>query len=450
MTTDTYLAPVDPFERMPPQDIDAEKATLGGMMLSRDVIGDVNDILTADDFYRPVHGVVYEAILALFDKGEPCDPITVNAELKRRGELDRIGGGVTTHMLVQCAASAANTTWHADIVKDRARLRRLVEAGIRITQMGYAAEGETDEIEDAAHTLLADLIQTEDTDEDVGELGDGLHEIYDELEAGKTEMAGVPTGFTDLDSLTDGLHPGQMVVIAARPAIGKSTLAVDFARHAAIRVGKRVAIFSLEMSKKDLTKRIISAEARVGLHHIVHRNLTDDDWSRVARVTERMAAAPLHINAKPGQTATSIKARCRKLQQAGGLDLVVVDYLQLMESAGGRKSDNRQQEVSAMSRAFKLLAKELHVPVVVLSQLNRGPEQRADKKPMMSDLRESGAIEQDADVVILLHREDAYEKQSPRAGEADLIVEKNRNGPTAIITVAFQGHFARFVDMAQS
>jgi replicative DNA helicase len=438
------------FERMPPQDIEAEQATLGGMMMSRDVIGDVQDIVKAGDFYRPVHGTVFETIIALYDKGEPCDPISVNAELARRGDLNRIGGAVVAHHLVQSAATAANATYNADIVREKARLRRLVEAGARITQMGYAAEGDVAEIEDAAHTLLADLIDTKDADEEVGELGDGLSEIYDELEAGKTDMAGVPTGFTDLDSLTDGLHPGQMIVIAARPAIGKSTLAVDFARHASIRADKRVAIFSLEMSKKDLTKRIISAEARVGLHHIVHRNITDDDWSRMARATDRMAAARLHINAKPGQTATSIMARCRKLQQAGGLDLVVVDYLQLMESASARKSENRQQEVSAMSRAFKLLAKELHVPVVVLSQLNRGPEQRSDKKPMMSDLRESGAIEQDADVVILLHREDAYEKQSPRAGEADLIVEKNRNGPTAIITVAFQGHFARFVDMAQS
>ncbi|WP_406325217.1 replicative DNA helicase [Streptomyces niveus] len=450
MSTGTFEETEAAFQRTPPQDIEAEKATLGGMMLSRDVIGDVQDIVKVDDFYRPAHGIVFETIIDLFGKGEPCDPITVNAELVRRGDLERVGGLVAVHQLFQSAASATSTTWYADIVSERARLRRLVEAGAKITQMGYAAEGEIAEIEDAAAALLTGLIRTDDGDEEVGELGEGLQGVFDELEAGKTGMAGVPTGFTDFDLLTDGLHPGQVIVIAARPAIGKSTLAVDFARNAAIREGKRVAIFSLEMSKKDLTKRIISAEARVGLHHIFHRNLTDDDWSRVARVTERMAAAPLHINAKPGQTATSIRARCRKLQQAGGLDLVVVDYLQLMESSSGRKTDNRQQEVSDMSRSFKLLAKELQVPVVLLSQLNRGPEQRTDKKPMLSDLRESGAIEQDADVVVLLHRADAYDKESPRAGEADLIVEKNRNGPTAIITVAFQGHYARFVDMAQT
>lgn len=447
MSTDTFE---DMFERTPPNDIHAEESTLGGMMMDRDVIGDVQDIVKSADFYRPVHAVIYETILDLYAKGEPCDQITVNAELVRRGDITRVGGHATVYALVQSVATIANTTYYADIVKERARLRRLVDAGNRITQMAYAAEGEIDEIEDAASSLLSGLIQTDDGDEEVGELGDGLDEIFDELENGKTDMAGVPTGFTDFDLLTDGLHPGQVIVVAARPAMGKSTLAVDFARHAAIRNGKRVAIFSLEMGKKEMQKRIISAEARVGLHHIIHRALTDEDWVRVARVTERMAAARLHINARPGQTPTSIRARCRKMQQTDGLDLVIVDYLQLMESATSKKAENRQQEVSAMSRAFKLLAKELKVPVVVLSQLNRGPEQRADKRPQMSDLRESGAIEQDADVVILLHREDAYDKESPRAGEADLLVEKNRNGPTAIITVAFQGHYSRFVDMAQT
>ncbi|MFH9579071.1 replicative DNA helicase [Streptomyces globisporus] len=447
VTTDTFE---DVFERTPPHDIHAEESTLGGMMMDREVIGEVQDLVTAADFYRPVHALLFDTILDLYAKGEPSDPITVNAELVRRGHLTRVGGHATVYALIQSVATVANTTYYADIVKERARLRRLVDAGNRITQMAYAAEGDIDEIEDAAHSLLSNLIQTEDGDEEVGELGDGLDEIFDELENGKADMAGVPTGFTDFDALTDGLHPGQVIVVAARPAMGKSTLAVDFARHAAISSGKRVAIFSLEMGKKEMQKRILSAEARVGLHHIIHRALTDDDWTRVARVTERMAAARLHINARPGQTPTSIKARCRKMQQTGGLDLVIVDYLQLMESATSKKTENRQQEVSAMSRAFKLLAKELQIPVVVLSQLNRGPEQRADKRPQMSDLRESGAIEQDADVVILLHREDAYDKESPRAGEADLIVEKNRNGPTAIITVAFQGHYSRFVDMAQT
>ncbi|WP_078854989.1 replicative DNA helicase [Streptomyces sp. NRRL F-5135] len=444
----TFDEAQETFSRTPPHDLDAEQCVLGCLLAARDVIGDIQDILTAEHFYRPAHGLIFETILALFEKGDPCNPVSVNAELVRRGDIGRAGGPATTHQLFHGAPASASATYYADIVLEQARLRSLVEAGSRIMQMGYAAEGDIDEIENAAHALLSDAIRTEDVDEEVGALGDGLDDIFDELERGRDGMAGVPTGFIDFDALTDGLHPGQLIVIAARPAMGKSTFAVDIARHAAIREGKHVAIFSLEMGKKELTKRIISAEARVGLHHIVHRQVTDDDWTRIACVTERLATAPLHINARPGQTPASIKARCRKMQQGDGLDLVIVDYLQLMESAAGRKSDNRQQEVASMSRAFKVLAKELGIPVIVLSQLNRGPEQRADKKPAMSDLRESGAIEQDADVVILLHREDAYDKESPRAGEADLIVEKNRNGPNAIITVAFQGHFSRFVDMA--
>jgi replicative DNA helicase len=261
----------------------------------------------------------------------------------------------------------------------------------------------------------------------------------------------VPTGFTDLDQLTNGLHPGQMVIVAGRPAMGKSTLALDFARTCAIKHGRPAAFFSLEMSRDELRDRVISAQARVGLHHIRSVGvMTDDDWNRVAKMTSRVTAAPLTIDATPGQTLMSIKARCLRLQQRGGLDLVVIDYLQLLQSGSSRRVENRQIEVSQMSRNLKLMAKELGVPIVVLCQLNRGPEQRQDKKPVMSDLRESGSLEQDADVVILLHREDAYERESPRAGEADLMVVKHRNGPPATITVAFQGHYSRFVDMAQT
>ncbi|NUP01511.1 MAG: replicative DNA helicase, partial [Nonomuraea sp.] len=258
---------------------------------------------------------------------------------------------------------------------------------------------------------------------------------------------GVPTGFQDLDQLTNGLHPGQMIVVAARPAIGKSTLGLDFARSAAIKHGMTTVIFSLEMSRNEITMRLLSAEARVALHAMRSGMMGDDDWTRLARRMSEVAEAPLFIDDSPNMSMMEIRAKCRRLKQRNDLRFVVIDYLQLMSSP--KKTESRQNEVSEISRAIKLLAKELEVPVIAISQLNRGPEQRTDKRPQVSDLRESGSIEQDADMVILLHREDAYERESPRAGEADLIVAKHRNGPTATVTVAFQGHYSRFVDMAQ-
>jgi replicative DNA helicase len=259
-------------------------------------------------------------------------------------------------------------------------------------------------------------------------------------------MTGVPTGFADLDSLTNGLHAGQMVVIAARPAIGKSTLALDLARSAAIKHDLPTVIFSLEMSRNEITMRLLSAESRVSLHSMRTGQMGEEDWATLARRMSEVVDAPLYIDDSPNMSMMEIRAKCRRLKQRQGLKLVIIDYLQLMSSP--KRVENRQQEVSEMSRSLKLLAKEIDVPVVALSQLNRGPEQRNDKKPLLSDLRESGSIEQDSDMVILLHREDAYERESPRAGEADLIVAKHRNGPTATVTVAFQGHYSRFVDMA--
>jgi replicative DNA helicase len=259
------------------------------------------------------------------------------------------------------------------------------------------------------------------------------------------ELFGVPTGFADLDRLTNGLHAGQLVVIAGRPGSGKSTLGLDLLRACSIKHGLSSVIFSLEMGRSEITMRLLSAESRVALQRIRTGQMNDDDWNRLARRMGEVSEAPLFIDDSPNMTMMEIRAKCRRLKQRHDLKLVILDYLQLMQS--GRRVESRQQEVSEFSRSMKLLAKELDVPVVALSQLNRGPEQRTDKKPMMSDLRESGSLEQDADLVMLLHREDLYEKESPRAGEADIIVAKHRNGPTATITVAFQGHYSRFVDM---
>ena len=438
------------FERTPPHDVAAEQCVLGGMLLSKDAISDVIEVIRPQDHYRPAHQVIHEVVLDLYGRGEPADAITVANDLTRRGEIGRVGGAPYLHTLIASVPTAANAGYYARIVRERAVLRRLVEAGTRIVQFGYAGDADADDLVDRAQAEVY-AITDKRTAEDYHSLADIMPGALDEIEAIGSRgggMTGVPTGFADLDSLTNGLHPGQMIVIAARPAMGKSTLALDFARAAAIKTQLTTAFFSLEMGRNEITMRLLSAEARVGLHTMRTGQMSDDDWTRLARRMSEVADAPLFIDDSPNMSMMEIRAKCRRLKQRHDLKMVIIDYLQLMSSP--KRVENRQQEVSEMSRSLKLLAKELEVPVIALSQLNRGPEQRTDKKPQLSDLRESGSIEQDADMVILLHREDVYERESPRAGEADLIVAKHRNGPTTTVTVAFQGHYSRFVDMAPS
>ncbi|GGU95410.1 hypothetical protein GCM10010182_09770 [Actinomadura cremea] len=717
------------FERTPPHDIAAEQGVLGGMLLSQDAIAEVIEVLRTSDFYRPAHQIIYDVVLDLYGRGDPADAVTVSGELTKNGEINRIGGAPYLHTLISSVPTAANAGYYAKIVHERAVLRRLVETGTRIVQMGYAADGaDADEVLDRAQAEVFAIAEKR-AGEDYVPLSEIMPGALDEIEAIGSrggQMVGTPTGFADLDSLTNGLHPGQMIVVAARPAMGKaikldtplptpsgwttmgevrvgdrligadgrptrvtaatevmhdrpcyevefsdgevivadaehqwrttartarrsgrraelagagagrarvfgggsepacapsartrttteilatlrhdgapnhavevaapfdlpaadlptdpyllglrlgsgrashlpdaclrasaeqrralldglldtaasplrdgrvlldvasehlahavhellaslgrratvepltedgrprgaapyritvaaarkryivdvrrvpsvpvrcvqvdnddhmylagrscipthnSTLALDFARAASIKHGLTSAFFSLEMGRNEITMRLLSAEARVALHAMRSGTMQDEDWTRLARRMSEVAEAPLFIDDSPNMSMMEIRAKCRRLKQQHDLRLVIIDYLQLMTS--GKRVESRQVEVSEFSRSLKLLAKELGVPVIALSQLNRGPEQRTDKKPMVSDLRESGSIEQDADMVILLHREDAYEKESPRAGEADLIVAKHRNGPTATVTVAFQGHYSRFVDMAQ-
>ncbi|WP_194923083.1 replicative DNA helicase [Catenulispora pinisilvae] len=747
------------FERTPPQDIPAEQSVLGGMLLSKDAIAEVIEVIKAIDFYKPAHELVFASILELYGRGEPADPVTVAALLTKKGDINRVGGAPYLHTLINSVPTAANAGYYAEIVKERAVLRRLVEAGTRIVQMGYSTDGsDVEQIVDAAQQEMYNVTEAR-TSEDYIPLADAMEGALDEIESISNrsgQMTGVPTGFHDLDALTNGLHPGQMVIIAARPAIGKalaldtplptpsgwttmgevhvgdlllgadgrptrviaatevmtdrpcyevefsdgsviaadgqhqwftetrasqraaqgalvgaggppppratgsvktteeiagtlrcetadrrlnhsvpvasavelpeadlplspyalgvllggghsdaghsdaahgldgldgldgkhipaaylrasvrqrrallaglldsngsvdrtgtvrfsvtnrrlaldthelilslgyqavlsgttttahtvtftpadpvfrltrklvrqttrdhpttrqryitavrridsvpvrcvevdnddhlylaghswipthnSTLGLDLARSCSIKNGLTSVIFSLEMGRNEIIMRLLSAEARVALHHMRSGTMTDEDWARLARRMGPVSEAPLFIDDSPNMSMMEIRAKARRLKQRHGLQLVIIDYMQLMQhsAANSKRPDNRQQEVSEISRSLKLLAKELEVPVIAISQLNRGPEQRTDKRPMMSDLRESGSLEQDADVIILLHREDAYERESPRAGEADLIVAKHRNGPTANITVAFQGHYSRFVDMAQS
>ena len=437
-------------DRTPPNDPAAEQSVIGAMLLSKDAIADVVELVRDSDFYRPAHQTIYSTILDLYGRGEPVDAVTVASELTKNGEIGRVGGASYLHTLVSLVPTAANANFYGRIVREQAILRRLVEAGTRIVSMGYAGTGDVDDVVDRAQAEVYDITERR-TSEDYLPLSAIMGDALTEIEAISNrdgEMVGVPTGFADLDSLTNGLHPGQLIMIAARPSIGKSTLGVDFCRAASIKHGLTSAIFSLEMSRNEIVMRLLSAEAQVPLQHMRSGNMTESDWSKLASKMGTVSDAPLFIDDSPNMNLMEIRAKCRRLKQRHDLRLVVVDYLQLMTS--GKRVESRQQEVSEFSRSLKLLAKELDVPVVAISQLNRGPEQRQDKRPMLADLRESGSLEQDADMVVLLHREDFYERESPRAGEADFIVAKHRNGPTATITVAFQGHYSRFVDMAQS
>jgi replicative DNA helicase len=436
-------------DRAAPQDATAEQAVLGGMLLSPQAIADVVDILDAADFYKPAHAAVFNALTALAERGDPTDPIAVADRLNEAGDLARVGGIGYLHTLVESVPTAANAGYYARIVAERAGFRRLVEIGTRIVQLGYG-NGEGYDL-DAAAGLAQDAVLEATTRRAAGDLSvlaDMLQPALDGIEAaGRPDSnTGIAAGFIDLDRLTNGFQPGQLIVVAGRPGLGKSTAALDFVRHAAIRGGHPAAVFSLEMSKVEIVTRLLSAEARVPLHLLRSGNLAEDDWVRMARRMGEIADAPLFVDDTANMTLPEIRAGALKLKAKHGLRLIVVDYLQLMSSP--KKTESRQQEVSELCRGLKLLAKEAECPVVAVSQLNRGPEQRQDKRPLLSDLRESGSIEQDADIVILLHREDYYDKESPRAGEADFIVAKHRNGPTDTVTVAAQLHLSRFVDMA--
>ncbi len=387
------------FDRTPPHDVAAEQCALGGMLLSKDAISDVMETIRPDDHYRPAHQIIHEAILELYGRGEPADAVTVSDLLNKRGELARVGGPSYLHTLIASVPTAANAGYYARIVRERAILRRLVEVGTRIVQLGYSGDGEADELVDRAQAEVYGVTERR-VSEDYLPLSDIMPGALDEIEAigshgGK--MTGVPTGFADLDSLTNGLHAGQMVVIAARPAIGKSTLALDLARSAAIKHSLPTVIFSLEMSRNEITMRLLSAESRVSLHSMRTGQMGEEDWATLARRMSEVVDAPLYIDDSPNMSMMEIRAKCRRLKQRQGLRMVIIDYLQLMSSP--KRVENRQQEVSEMSRSLKLLAKEIDVPVIALSQLNRGPEQRNDKKPLLSDLRESGCLTADTRIL---------------------------------------------------
>ena len=442
MTDETYET------RIPPHDIQAEQSVLGGMLISPDEAVNVMAMLNAEHFYRPAHQIIYSAICALINRGEPCDAIAVNAELTKHGESTRVGGAPYLHDLTETIPTAANAGYYAKIVFDRALLRRLVEVGTRAAQLGYAGEGEALDLVDQIQGQMMSLTQGSTTE--TGTRTTTLMElVVDSAEKrskrGPGTLVGLPSGFADLDALTSGFMPGQLIIVGARPSVGKSTLALDISRACAIGADHPSVFFSLEMGEEELGQRLISAEGKLPLHLIKDSTLMKDpDWITMGKAASKISEAPLIVHDKI-MMLSAIRAEIRRLHRTEGIRLAVVDYLQLVDTDG--KKENRTQEVGEISRALKLLAKELGIVIIALSQMNRGSEQRTDKRPMLSELRESGSLEQDADMVILIYREDMHDKESPRAGEADLMVVKHRNGPTTDVSVAFQGHYSRFIDM---
>lgn len=432
-----------------PHDEGAERAVLGGILIDPTQLTEVATMLRTEDFYLPRHATIYDAITAMFDRGDPIDPITVHDRLARIGEADRIGGALFLHELVSGTPVAAQAPYYAGIVSDLARRRRLGVFATRLSAYVHSGTGDSEGLISNAYDDLDAVAEGERGRRATTPIGDTIDSTIEYIERMATEGRhhGVPTGFHDLDRLTTGMHPGQLILIAARPSVGKSTLGINFATHVAIHEHKPVVFFSLEMDTNEINLRVLSSYARIPLERLRSGNLSDEEWQRIAARIETIRDAPLYIDASATTTVPEIKAKARRLHSRHELGLIVVDYLQLLSSA--RRTENRQQEVSEQSRGLKLLAKDLGVPVVAMSQLNRALESRSDKRPQLSDLRESGALEQDSDVVMLLYREDMIDENSPRVGELDLIVAKQRNGPQGVVALTAQLHLARFSDMAR-
>lgn len=438
----------DEFRRLP-QDIEAERGVLGALLLSPNSYIEISETLQPSDFYLPAHQIIYQTIMDSIADGNPADPLVVSNRLERDHQLERVGGAAYLHTLMSSVPTAANARYYAEIVAERAILRRLVEAGTNVARLGYeGAEGaEVEVVLDLAQQEVYSVTRTTSS-EDYHSIEELLPEVLDELEQITNDgglARGVPTGFAQLDDLTNGLQAGQMIIVAARPGVGKSTLALDFVRSASIRNNLTSAIFSLEMSASEIMMRLLSAESGVKLALMRSGRMEAVQWSKLVDRAREISNAPIFIDDSPNLTMMQIRAKARRLKETHNLQFVVVDYLQLMTS--GKRVESRQQEVAEFSRQLKLLAKELEVPIVAISQLNRGPESRTDKKPQLADLRESGSLEQDADIVMLLYRPDSQDKDSERAGEADIIVAKHRGGRIDTITVAQQLHLSRFVDM---
>jgi len=433
--------------RVPPHNIEAEQSVLGCMLLDKEVVPSIAEILKTEDFYREDHREIYDAIMDLFQRAEPIDLITVSEQLKQRGTLENVGGLEYLTNIATSVPTTANAKHYAGIVEEKALLRKLIKTSSEIINMGYEASEEVAILLDKAEKNIFDIIQGRNT-QGFSHIKDVLVDTFNHLEKlynNKGFVTGIPTGFTDLDYKTAGLQNSDLILVAARPAMGKTSFALNIAQHAAIHSNIPVAIFSLEMSKEQLVSRILCSEVMIDSHKMKIGKLEDDDWQKMARALGPLSEAPIYIDDTPGLSVMDIRAKCRRLKLEKGLGLVVIDYLQLMQGRG--KSENRQQEISEISRSLKILAKEINIPVITLSQLSRAPEARADHRPMLSDLRESGAIEQDADLVMFLYRDDYYNPDTEKKNIAEVIIAKHRSGSTGTVELRWFGEYTKFVNL---
>lgn len=438
----------EPELRQPPQNIDAEQAVLGAIFLDPEVIHRVVDLVKPDDFYQEPHRLIYEAMLALDDAGVPIDIITVTEELRRTGNLERAGGASYVVALADAVPSAANVEHYARLVAEKALLRTLIQVATRIRDMGYENGSDPRYLLGEAERMIMEIAQEKARSSFVP-LGVILQQTLrhiEEVQQARGEMLGLPTGFIDLDRLLSGLWPQDLIILAARPSMGKTSLALSIALNVAKR-GVPVGFFSLEMSKEQLAQRLLTAEAKVDYRRVRTADLEDDDWQKLTEAATRIGQAAIFIDDTPGLTVREMRARARRLKAEYNLGLLIIDYLQLMQSH--RRVENRQQEIADISRSLKSLAKELNIPILALSQLSRAVEQRQDKRPVMSDLRESGALEQDADVIMFIYREEYYRPDTEKKGIAEIIVAKQRNGPVGVVELAFLREFTCFVNLAR-
>jgi len=435
------------IERIPPQNIDAERSTLGSMLLEKEAIYRACEILRPEDFYREAHRVVFEVVVRLANKGEPVDIITVSEELKQGEMIEKIGGIPFLTSLANAVPTAANVEYYARIVEEKAILRAMIRAATEIVSASYEAAQEVDAILDEAEKKIFQITQKRNIKGYVS-LKSILIETFERIEAlydSKGGVTGLPTGFVDLDRMTAGFQPSDLIILAARPSMGKTTFALNIASHAAIGLKVPIIMFSLEMSKEQLALKLLCSEAGVDNQRIRTGTLVDSDWPRLSHALGKLSDAVMFIDDTPSVSVMEIRAKSRRIKAESGLGLIIIDYLQLMQSRG--KAENRQQEVSEISRSLKSLARELEVPVVALSQLSRAVEQRSDKKPNLADLRESGSLEQDADIVAFLYREDYYNQETDRKNITDLIVAKQRNGPVGTVEFLFQKEMSKFVGL---
>lgn len=435
---------INALGRIPPHNIEAEQSVIGCVILDKEVIPSVTEILRKDDFYREDHREIYDAVLDLYQRAEPVDLITVSEQLKARGTLDKVGGLEYLTSLANMVPTTANARHYAKIVEEKSILRKLIKTSSEIINMGYEASEEVTIVLDRAEKSIFDILQKRNT-RGFSHIKDVLVDTFNKLEElynNKGHITGVPTGFIDLDYKTAGLQNSDLILIAARPAMGKTSFALNIAQYAAVHSNVPVAIFSLEMSREQLVNRMLCSEVMIDSQKMRTGKLEDDDWQKIARALGPLSEAPIYIDDTPGTSVMEIRAKCRRLKLEKNLGLVVIDYLQLMQGSG--RSESRQQEISEISRSLKILAKEVNVPVIALSQLSRAPEARSDHRPMLSDLRESGAIEQDADLVMFLYRDDYYNEDSEKRNIAEVIIAKHRNGSTGTVELAWLGQYTKF------